>query len=234
MVQQSVLIVDDEKSIRNAVRLVFEREGMAVKTAASGQQALEILEQQQFNLIILDVMLGDLDGFYIISLIRKKEIHTPVLFLSGNQEEQSKILGISLGGDDYLTKPFNMTLLLTKAQALMRRQQQYDKQSSRQLGYRELKLDLSTYEVYKGREKISLTSKEFLLLKFFMEHPGQVFSKEQLYENVWNYDAVDDNTIMVYIKRLRDKIEDDPKSPQYLQTVWGLGYRLGSGKEHLS
>lgn len=227
MIQQSILIVDDEKSIRNAVKLVFEREGMEVCTAENGQQALDLLQQKTFNLILLDVMLGDMDGFYIVSLIRKRQIHTPVLFLSGNQEEQSKILGISLGGDDYLTKPFNMTLLLTKAQALIRRQQQYDKGSGRQLSFRDLQMDLETVKVYKQGNLVSLTSKEFMLLKFFMQHPGQVLSKEQLYENVWNYDVIDDNTIMVYMKRLRDKIEADPKRPSYLQTVWGLGYRLG-------
>lgn len=225
--KERILVVDDELMIRRSVAMVFEREGMEVVMAAGGQEALEVLERQKFDLIILDVMMAPMDGFYIINIIRKKNILTPVLFLSGNQEEESKILAISLGGDDYLTKPFSLAMLTTKAHALIRRSRVYNQIPSQELVFKTLRFDMQTYEVYKGEKRLQLTSKETALLRFFMENPNQVFTKDQLYEQVWNQDVVDDNTIMVYIKRLRDKIEDDPKNPEYIRTVWGLGYRFG-------
>lgn len=225
--KERILVVDDELMIRRSVAMVFEREGMEVTMAAGGQEALDVLERQEFDLIILDVMMAPMDGFYVINLIRKKNILTPVLFLSGNQEEESKILAISLGGDDYLTKPFSLAMLTTKAHALIRRSRVYNQAPAQGLVYNKLRFDLQTYEAYKGEERLPLTSKETALLRFFMENPNQVFTKDQLYERVWNQDVVDDNTIMVYIKRLRDKIEDDPKNPEYIKTVWGLGYRFG-------
>lgn len=225
--KERILVVDDEPMIRKSVKTVFEREGMEVVTAAGGQEALDELGRQTFDLIILDVMMSPMDGFYVVNIIRRKNIPTPVLFLSGNQEEESKILAISLGGDDYLTKPFSLAMLTTKAHALIRRSQVYNQAPSQELTFKNLRFDLQTYEVYKGGEKVALTSKETSLLRFFMENPNQVFTKDQLYERVWNQDVVDDNTIMVYIKRIRDKIEDDPKNPEYIKTVWGLGYRFG-------
>lgn len=225
--KERILVVDDEPMIRKSVKTVFEREGMEVVTAAGGQEALDELGRQTFDLIILDVMMSPMDGFYVVNIIRRKNILTPVLFLSGNQEEESKILAISLGGDDYLTKPFSLAMLTTKAHALIRRSQVYNQVPSQELTFKNLRFDLQTYEVYKGGEKVALTSKETSLLRFFMENPNQVFTKDQLYERVWNQDVVDDNTIMVYIKRIRDKIEDDPKNPEYIKTVWGLGYRFG-------
>lgn len=226
--KERILVVDDELMIRRSVAMVFEREGMEVVMAAGGQEALDVLERQEFDLIILDVMMAPMDGFYVINIIRKQNILTPVLFLSGNQEEESKILAISLGGDDYLTKPFSLAMLTTKAHALIRRSRVYNQAPpSQELTFKNLRFDLQTYEVYKGEERLSLTSKETALLRFLMENPNQVFTKDQLYDRVWNQDVVDDNTIMVYIKRLRDKIEDDPKNPEYIKTVWGLGYRFG-------
>lgn len=224
---ERILVVDDEAMIRKSVAMVFEREGMQVTTAADGQEALDLLEQNSFDLIILDVMMTPVDGFYVVDNIRKHHILTPVLFLSGNQEEGSKILGISLGADDYLTKPFSLAMLTAKAHALIRRNREYNSVSLKSLNCGSLHFDLQTYEVSKNGTRLPLTSKETALLRFFMEHQNQVFTKEQLYEQVWNQAVVDNNTIMVYIKRLRDKIEEDPKEPQYLKTVWGLGYRFG-------
>lgn len=222
-----ILVVDDERAIRQAVAAVFLREGMETVLASGGVEALELLERQSFDLIILDVMMEPMDGFYLVNLIRKKGIVTPVLFLSGNQEDESKILAISLGGDDYLTKPFNLAMLTIKAQALLRRSQIYNQAATWKLSCRQLQMDLKSYQVEKAGKVLNLTSKEAALLRFFLENQNQVFTKEQLYEQVWNQDVVDDNTIMVYIKRLRDKIEDNPKTPQYLKTVWGVGYRFG-------
>jgi len=224
---QQILVVDDEILVCTSVAKAFQREGILVTTVLDGQEALDILEERSFDLIILDVMMAPLDGFYIIDIIRKRKILTPVLFLSGNQEEASKILGISLGADDYLTKPFSLAMLTTKARALIRRNKDYNSVSQNALSCGVLFFDLHTYEVTKGGKKLPLTSKETSLLRFFMENQKQVFTKEQIYEHVWNQEIVDNNTIMVYIKRLRDKIEDDPKHPEYLKTVWGLGYCFG-------
>lgn len=226
--RKKVLVVDDERLVRESVRMAFEREGMEAVTASSGQEALLLLEKQNFDLIVLDVMMDVMDGIYVVKLIRQKKIYTPVLFLSGNQEEQSKILAISMGGDDYITKPFSLALLTTKANALIRRNNEYTQPMTSEIVCGELTFSLNSYTLSKNDEIIPLTSKETNLVKFLMENQNQVFTKEQLYENVWKQSIVDDNTIMVYIKKVRDKIEDNPKKPVYLRTVWGLGYIFGS------
>ena len=229
--KKRVLVVDDEKLVRQSVAAVFAREGMEITMAASGSEALTILEQQVFDLIILDVMLGDMDGFYVVGIIRQREIHTPLLFLSGNTEESSKILGISLGADDYITKPFSMTMLTTKAHALLRRSELYSSASSQKLVCGEFSFSMQDYCLYKNGELITLTSKETALIRFFMENQNQVFTKEQIYQQVWDQTVVDDNTIMVYVRRLRGKIEADPQNPKFLVTVWGIGYRFAAPNE---
>ena len=230
--EKRILVVDDEKLVRQSVAAVFAREGVTVTMASSGKEALDILERQTFDLIILDVMLGDMDGFYVVGVIRQREIHTPLLFLSGNTEESSKILGISLGADDYITKPFSITMLTTKAHALLRRSEEYSGAAAQKLTCGALSFSMQNYSLYKNGEIVPLTSKETALLRFFMENQRQVFTKEQLYQNVWDQAVVDDNTIMVYVRRLREKIEDDPQKPRYLVTVWGIGYRFEAPDEH--
>jgi len=226
-VKKRILVVDDEKLVRNSVAAVFQRVGMETTQAASGKEALDLLERQAFDLIILDVMLGDIDGFYVVNVIRQREVHTPLLFLSGNTEEHSKILGISLGADDYITKPFSMTFLVTKANALIRRNEEYRETLLPQITCGPFCFDIRTYSLSKNGKTIPLTSKETALISFFMKNQKQVFTKGQIYEHVWDQTVVDDNTIMVYVRRLREKLEDDPKNPQYLRTVWGIGYVFG-------
>jgi Response regulators consisting of a CheY-like receiver domain and a winged-helix DNA-binding domain len=230
--EKRVLIVDDEKLVRQSVAAVFQREGMNVTLASSGKEALDILEKQRFDLILLDVMLGDVDGFYVVGVIRQREIHTPLLFLSGNTEESSKILGISLGADDYITKPFSTTMLITKAHALLRRSGQYTESTVQKLTCGPFSFSMQNYCLYKNGETILLTSKETALMRFFMENQRQVFTKEQLYQQVWDQVVVDDNTIMVYVRRLREKIEEDAKKPRFLITVWGIGYCFSNPEEH--
>ena len=219
-----ILVIDDDSSVRLSLRQVFERENKEVTLADSGSSAIQLLERYLYDLIILDVIMDDMDGFYVVNLIRKKNIYTPVLFLSGQLEEQSKILAITLGGDDYITKPFSLELLTTKANALIRRNRDYNLEAKKELVCGELRLSLSDFVLRKNGKQILLTSKELALIKFLMENQNQVFTKEQLYVNVWQNSIVDDNTIMVYMKRIRDKIEDNPKHPKYLRTAWGLGY----------
>ena len=222
-----ILIVDDEKLVRNSVSAIFQREGMETTLAASGKEALDILETQTFDLIILDVMLGDMDGFYVVNIIRQRKIHTPLLFLSCNAEEHSKILGISLGADDYITKPFSVSMLTTKAHALMRRSGEYSQGAPDKLVCGPFSFDTRSYTLSKNDVTLTLTSKETALIYFFLENQNQVFTKEQLYDHVWDQAIVDNNTIMVYVNRLREKLEDDPKNPKYLRTVWGIGYTFG-------
>lgn len=165
----------------------------------------------------------EMDGFELIQEIRSRKIYTPIIIISGREEEHNKILALGLGADDYLTKPFSIHLLHSKLKALIRRNNRYQQEEKIELVVGPFSLDKNTLEISKNGEVLPLTSKETKLLRMFLEHPNQVFTKEQLYAAVWNELVVDDNTIMVYVKRLRKKIEVDPKKPVYLVTVWGIG-----------
>lgn len=198
---------------------------MQVQEASGGTEALERLHKEIFDLIILDIMMEDMDGYAILQKLRAEEIMTPVLMLSGRQEEMDQVLGLGLGADDYLTKPFHLSVLIQKGKALIRRSSVYNSsQRKNEIQVGPFRFDLMKLECYKNTELLNLTARELILFRFFMEHPGQVFSKAQLYQQVWNENVVDDNTIMVYMKRLREKIEDNSSNPHYLKTVRGIGY----------
>lgn len=168
----------------------------------------------------------EIDGFELIQQIRSRKIYTPIIIISGREEEHNKILALGLGADDYLTKPFSIHLLHSKLKALIRRNNKYQQEEKMEVVEGPFCLDKNTMEIYKNGELLSLTSKETKLLKIFLENPNRIYTKEQLYEAVWNDSVVDDNTIMVYVKRLRKKIEEDPKTPVHLLTVWGIGYQF--------
>ncbi|MCI9163258.1 MAG: response regulator transcription factor [Lachnospiraceae bacterium] len=224
MANERLLIVDDELAIRIALRTAFSRENMIVSEASCGVEALRLLKTQEFDLVVLDIMMEDIDGYTILQQLRADGIMTPVLMLSGKQEEMDQVLGLGLGADDYLTKPFHLSVLIQKAKALIRRNRIYSRQKSNGIQVGPFRFDTMKLECYKDGERLNLTARELVLFRFFLEHPGQVFTKEQLYHQVWNENVVDDNTIMVYIKRIREKIEDDSKKPAYLKTVRGIGY----------
>lgn len=224
MASKKVLIVDDELAIRVALRTAFSRENMEVSEASCGTEALALLKKREFDLIVLDVMMEDIDGFTVVQKLRADNIMTPVLMLSGKQEEMDQVLGLGLGADDYLTKPFHLSVLIQKAKALIRRNSVYSPQKQSGILAGPFRFDTMKLECYKDGRRLNLTARELVLFRFFLEHPGQVFTKEQLYHQVWNENLVDDNTIMVYIKRIREKIEDDSKKPAYLKTVRGIGY----------
>ncbi len=224
MASKKVLIVDDELAIRVALRTAFSRENMEVSEASCGTEALALLKKREFDLIVLDVMMEDIDGFTVVQQLRADNIMTPVLMLSGKQEEMDQVLGLGLGADDYLTKPFHLSVLIQKAKALIRRNSVYSPQKQSGILVGPFRFDTMKLECYKDGRRLNLTARELVLFRFFLEHPGQVFTKEQLYHQVWNENLVDDNTIMVYIKRIREKIEDDSKKPAYLKTVRGIGY----------
>lgn len=229
MANENILIVDDELAIRMALKTAFAREGMFIREASCGLEALKLLKTQGFDLIILDIMMQDMDGYAILQKLRADGIMTPVLMLSGRQEETDQVLGLGLGADDYLTKPFRLAVLIQKAKALIRRDSVYSLQKQHALMVGPFRFDTMKLECFKNDRLLKLTARELVLFRFFLEHPGQTFTKEQLYHQVWDESIVDDNTIMVYIKRLREKIEDDSKKPVYLKTIRGIGY-LFDGK----
>ena len=226
MFKQHVLLVDDDMLIQKAIKTALIREQINVTTAISGNEALLLLKKYSYDTIIIDLVMPDIDGFDLISEIRNDKIFTPIIILSGKEEEHNKILGLGLGADDYLTKPFSINLLVSKIKAFYRRSNMYQQSHNQDLIVGPFRFCQNSFQIYKDNIALDLTAKEVLLLKFLLENPNKVFSKEQLYEKVWNNTAIDDNTIMVYIKRLRNKIEDSTKEPKFLKTVWGLGYKL--------
>lgn len=224
MANECILVVDDDKAIRLALRAAFQREKMTVVEANSGTKALELMEKQPFHLVILDIMMQDLDGFGTLQRMRYTGNTTPVLILSGKSEDVDQVLGLGLGADDYLTKPFHVAILIQKAKALIRRSTVYNSAQGSILQIPPFQFDPVKLECSKNGVPITFTARELSLFRFLMEHPGQVYSKEQLYRKVWNENVVDDNTIIVYMKRIREKIEDDVKNPRYIRTVRGVGY----------
>lgn len=224
MANERILVVDDELPIRLALKTAFERENMQVREAENGAEAFRILQTDHFDLIVLDVMLTDMDGYTILQKLRAAEDMTPVLMLSGRGDEADQVLGLGMGADDYLTKPFHLPVLILKVKALIRRNAVYSQSRKHLIVEGSFRFDLMKLEAFKEEQKLQFTARELALFRFFMEHPGKVFTKEQLYHQVWGENLVDDNTIMVYIKRLREKIEADVKNPAYLRTIRGVGY----------
>lgn len=230
-----MLIADDEKEIRDLLKTYLKRECYEVDVAVDGEDALRLFEQNHYHLVILDVMMPKIDG---IEVCRRMRNHTnvPILMLTAKDLEGDKILGLSIGADDYITKPFSVNEVLARIKAMLRRflvlgsESRSDEQSLIQ--FKGLTIDLKTYTVTAGGQEISLTAKEFELLKFFASNPGQVFTKTQLFRNAWSDQYIeDDNTVMVHIRRLRKKIEPDPSDPQFVQTVWGIGYKFVGEKD---
>lgn len=224
MAKEKILIIDDELAVRLALKTAFVREGMEVDEAACGEDGLKRIGEQAYDLIVLDVMMQDMDGYAILQKLRAEGIMTPVLMLSGRDQEMDQVLGLGLGADDYLTKPFHLSVLIQKVKALIRRNSVYSHQRRNTVEVGPFSFDLMKLECRKDGRLLNFTARELALFRFFMEHPGQVFTKEQLYRQVWSEQVVDDNTIMVYIKRIREKIEENGSQPVYLKTVRGIGY----------
>lgn len=223
-----VLIVDDDKVICKMITKSLKPENIVVVSANSEAEAIGYMESQTFDLIILDVMLGDTDGFEVFRRMQIKGIEAPVIFLSGKDQDYDKILALGMGADDYITKPFSLSVLIAKIKAHLRRGEKLKQAQniSRKIICEPFVLDIDTYQLFKGGTEIYCSSKEIMLMKFFMENPNKVFTKEQLYENVWKDSIIDNNSVMVYIRHLRKKIEDSPKEPKFLETVWGIGYKF--------
>lgn len=221
-----ILLIDDEKAIQRSVRAILERENIQVTCCGSASEADAALASAAYDLILLDLGLPDMDGFEFLSSLRTRKILTPVMILSGRGEEYHKVLGLGLGADDYLTKPFSAAILISKIKAIVRRSSVYNTAPASEIKSGEFLLSLNTMQAFKNGVLLPLTAREFALFRFFAEHPDQVFTKEQLYHQIWNDRFIDDNTIMVYIRRLRNKIEEQPAQPLHIKTVWGIGYQF--------
>lgn len=225
----TILVAEDERDIRNLLKINLEENGYTVIAAKDGKEAWDMMQAQTIHLAILDVMMPILDGFSLLRKIRESST-IPVIFLTARADDIDKVLGLGLGADDYLAKPFSMAELLARVGAQLRRSNEYLSQKEKThviLTYRDLSIDKDICCAYKDGELIELGAKEYKLLLFFMENPEKVFTKRQLYQAVWDgeyYD--DDNTVMVHISRIRSRIETDPQKPRYLKTIRGIGYKL--------
>ena len=225
-----ILLVDDEKDIVGLLQEVLHKDGfLQVQKAYTGAQALQLCRTFQPDVVVLDVMLPDLDGLEVCKKIREFS-YCSVLFLSSKNDDVDKILGLSCGGDDYITKPFSPREVVFRIKAQLRRQQyqgQPQAAPAAVLHAGPLLLDKESCRAYKAGQEIGLTGREFLLLAYLMENADKIISKEHLYEKVWGeYSSICDNTIMVHIRHLREKIEETPSAPKQLVTVKGLGYKL--------
>ena len=227
-----VLIVEDEATLRETLRYNFERAGYQVSTAADGQQALDVTAAEQPDAVILDVMLPKLDGLDVCRALRRQST-VPILMLTARDEEVDKIVGLELGADDYMTKPFSVRELLARVRAMLRRVEMLQpadpRPGGRVLQADDLRVNLDEHRVLRGERGLQLKPKEFDLLVFLMQRPGRVFTRDQLLSQVWGYDfAGDSRTVDVHVRWLREKIEADPSRPILIETVRGVGYRFRS------
>ena len=227
----NVLIVEDEKEICDGIEIYLKNQGYNVFKASNGLEGLEIMEKETLHLAIVDIMMPKMDG--ITMVIKLRENHEfPVIMLTAKSEEMDKIMGLNIGADDYVTKPFNPMELLARVNSQLRRYSKYLRVISNQeeitnsfvIGGLELNID--TKEVSLDGEEVKLTPIEFKILELLMKNSGKVFSAEAIYEHVWNEQAINTDTVMVHVRNIREKIELDRKNPKYLKVVWGVGYKI--------
>lgn len=229
-----LLLIEDDKEISAMLNDFLRTENFEVDTAFDGEQACQTFFNGNYDLVILDLMLPKLNGLEVIKRIRRQSI-VPILIISAKDKDADKILGLGLGADDYITKPFSPTEVLARVKANLRRTTQYTStalEAPNVYHVGRLEMNLESHSVKKGGTPIDLTAKEFEILRLLLENPKKVYTKAQLYSLVWQDDYLgDENAVNVHISRLRTKIEDDPRNPQYILTVWGIGYKLGNPKE---
>ena len=221
----TVLIVDDDESVQTMLYKVIRSNGLNAEIASGGEEALKLASRHHFDLILLDVNMPGMDGFQVVQQLRSRDIRTPIIIVSGRQEDYDTLYGLDIGADDYVTKPFNPIVLGAKVKALIRRSKGSG-ETETQITAGPFRYNTSTLRFYKDGQEIVLSSKENAIMKLFLDNVNRIFPKEMIYSMIWGDSIVDENAIMVYINRLRQKIEDDPSSPKYIQTVRGLGYRF--------
>ena len=231
--EYKILVIEDDKGIREAIAIYLRNQGYEVVLAENGQVGLDILEKETIHLAIVDIMMPVMDGM-TFTLNARQKYDFPIIFLSAKSEDIDKISGLNIGADDYMTKPFQFLELLARVKSQLRRYDQILKlknelnpsEQDDVLSVDGLELNQNTKEVRVEGELVRLTPKEFQILALLMSHPGRVYSAEQIYESIWQEQAINTETIMVHIRKLREKIEIDPKNPRYIKVVWGLGYKI--------
>ena len=222
-----ILIVEDNNELGTLIRDLLSREGYSVELLENGEMAILRLKEEDYKLMLLDVMLPGLDGFETLRLLRKEQ-DIPVIMMSAKDDDDSKILGLDIGADDYIGKPFYFPFLLSKVKAVMRRNYPDSSEENKLIKYKDISVDLNTMAVHKGDKLLQVGGKELEILIYFLKHPEKVIPKETLFDAVWGSDCDSDvSTLTVYIKWLREKLGDDPKDPKYIHTVWRVGYRFG-------
>ncbi|AGK54525.1 response regulator transcription factor [Bacillus sp. 1NLA3E] len=227
--ESKILIVDDDKEIRNLISIYLENEGMQTQKAEDAIEALKLLEDKEFDLIILDIMMPKMDGIEACMKIRR-ERNMPIIMLSAKSEAMDKIQGLASGADDYLSKPFNPLELIARVKSQLRRFKKYNTDTDSNKAVIEigdLTVNSDTRQVWVRGKEVRLTPKEFDILELLARNKGIVLSVEKIYVAVWKEDFFkSDNTVMVHITKIRDKVEEDPKHPIYIKTVWGVGYKI--------
>lgn len=229
--QKTILLVEDDLDISNMVKTYLTNEAFNVKCVFDGEEAGIAFRQGDYDLVLLDLMMPKLNGMDFLQMVRTNS-YIPVIIMSAKDSEVDKALGLGLGADDYITKPFSMVELVARVKAAIRRATQYlvtqGEQNTSKIKVHEIELDTENHRLTKSGNEINLTSKEWKILCLFFENQKKVFTKEQIYRSVWGDDYFgDENIINVHISRLREKIEDTPSQPSYIKTIWGIGYKLG-------
>ena len=231
MEMNHVLVVEDDKEIREGVEIYLKSQGYEVFQAADGVEGLEVIEKEDIHLAIVDIMMPRMDGISMVVKLREK-YDFPVIFLSAKSEEVDKIMGLNMGADDYVTKPFTPMGLLARVNSQLRRYRRFmeklgDKEeNSRIHTIGGLEINEDNVEVTVDGEPVKMTPIEYKILLLLMKNPGRVFSAEEIYERVWNERAINTDTIMVHVRNIREKIEVNPREPKYLKVVWGVGYKI--------
>ena len=231
---KNILMVEDDSTIAFAVKYAVEQEGFNLDIAENLENARKIVNSKEYDLILLDVMLPDGNGYEFLKQLREHDEDTPVIFLTACDEEVNIVMGLDIGGDDYITKPFRVREIISRINAILRRKGKSQDSNKKILKFKNISIHTLEARVFKNNEEIFLTSAEYKLLLILIQNKNMVLSRAQILEKLWDvtYDFINDNTLSVYIKRLREKIEDDSSKPQYILTVRGLGYKWNGSDDN--
>ena len=229
--QYHILIVEDDKEIREGIDIYLRNQGYIVYQAGNGQEGLEVIQDVEIHLAIVDIMMPVMDGVTMLMKLRMQNYEFPVIMLSAKSEEVDKIMGLNMGADDYVTKPFTPLELLARVNSHLRRYSKYlasvqEENNEHVYVIGGLELNEDTVQVSVDGENVKLTPMEFKIVQLLIKNPSRVFSADEIYERIWNEKAINTDTIMVHVRNIREKIEIDPKNPKYLKVVWGVGYKI--------
>jgi len=223
-----ILIIEDEESIRKFIKISLKREKFQVFEAESAEEGLQKILLENPDVIILDIMLPGMNGFELCERLKRQNENIGIIILTARGQDADKIKGLEFGADDYMVKPFNPLELIARINSLLRRMNHKNKEGSNFINSREFRIDLYSKKIFKNDIELDLTPKEFMLMKMFIQNPSKALSRDELLNVIWGYEYIGDTKIVdVNIRRLRSKVEKDPSEPQYIETVWGTGYRWG-------